>query len=227
MLKSIMENYIVKITAIEPEVARVFKIRTEKPKVYHYKPGQATELSLQYDGWENEKRPFTFTSLPEDNFLEFTIKTYPDHEGVTKRIATVGVGDEFEIGDAWGAITYKGEGVFIAGGAGLTPFLSILRDLNKKGELGNSQLFFSNQYEDEIIAFEELKSILGGRFKNVITKQKDPELRTGRFDKEFLKNNITDFSQNFYVCGPPSFTSSIKKMLTELGAKPDTLVFEK
>ena len=222
-----MKNYIVKIINVESVVARVFKIRTEKPKGYQYIPGQATDVALQYDGWMNEKRPFTFTSLPADNYLEFTIKTYPDHEGVTKRIATVGVGDEFEIGDAWGAIEYKGEGVFIAGGAGLTPFLAILRDLQQKGSLGHNQLFFSNQYEDEIIAFDELKSILGGRFKNVITKQKDPELPTGRIDEEFLKNNITDFSQNFYVCGPPAFTSAIKKILTNLGAKPDTLVFEK
>ena len=222
-----MKNYIVKITHVEPVVNRVFKIRTEKPKGYDYKPGQATEVALQYDGWEKEKRPFTFTSLPEDNYLEFTIKTYPDHEGVTKRIATVGVGDEFEIGDAWGAIEYKGEGVFIAGGAGLTPFLSILRDLQQKGNLGHNQLFFSNQYEDEIIAFEELKSMLGGRFKNVITKQKDPELPTGRIDEEFLRNNITDFSQSFYVCGPPAFTSALTKMLSKLGAKPDALVFEK
>jgi ferredoxin-NADP reductase len=222
-----MKNYIVKITSVESVVSRVFKIRTEKPKGYQFKPGQSTEVSLMYDGWEKEKRPFSFTSLPENNFLEFTIKTYPNHEGVTKRIATIGEGDEFEIGDAWGAIEYKGEGVFIAGGAGLTPFLSILRDLHQKGNLGHNQLFFSNQYEDEIIAFDELKSMLGGRFKNVITKQKDPELPEGRIDKEFLKNNIKDFNQNFYVCGPPSFTSAIKKMLAELGAKADTLVFEK
>jgi len=222
-----MANYKVKITEVTPVVPKVFRIRTEKPDGYTFHPGQATEVSLQYDGWQNEKRPFTFTSLPTDNFLEFTIKTYDDHEGVTKRIATIGVGDEFEIGDAWGAIEYKGEGIFIAGGAGITPFLSIFEDLNQKGQLGHNQLFFSNQFEDEIICFEQLKSLLGGRFVNTITQQKDPDLPTGRIDKQFLINHVKDFKQHFYVCGPDGFVSDILKNLKELGASADALVFER
>jgi ferredoxin-NADP reductase len=222
-----MANYKVKIIEVTPLVPKVFRIRTEKPANYAFISGQATELSLQYEGWEKEKRPFTFTSLPTDKFLEFTIKTYADHEGVTKRIATVGVGDEFEIGDSWGAIEYKGEGVFIAGGAGVTPFLSIFRNLNQKGELGNNQLFCSNKFEDEIICFDELKSLLGGKFINTVTEQKDPDLPTGRIDKHFLMNHIKDFKQQFYVCGPDGFTKDILKSLKELGANAEALVFEK
>ena len=222
-----MANYKVKITEVNPVVSKVFRIRTEKPANYKFNPGQATDVSLQYDGWKNEKRPFTFTSLPTDKFLEFTIKTYADHEGVTKRIATVGVGDEFEIGDSWGAIEYKGEGIFIAGGAGVTPFLSIFRDLNQKGQLGNNHLFCSNQFEDEIICFEELKSLLGGKFINTITQQKDPDLPTGRIDKQFLMNHIKDFKQPFYVCGPEGFNNAILKNLKVLGASAEALVFEK
>ncbi|HEX7367975.1 MAG TPA: FAD-binding oxidoreductase [Pelobium sp.] len=221
-----MANFKVKITEVTPLVTHVFRIRTEKPKNYNFTPGQATEVSLQYEGWENEKRPFTFTCLPEDNYLEFTIKTYEDHEGVTKRIATIAPGDVFEIGDAWGTIDYKGEGVFIAGGAGVTPFLSILRNLNQKRQLGKNQLICSNKFEDEIICFEELKSMLGGRFINTITQQKDPELPVGRIDKEYLKAQISDFNQHFYVCGPAGFTKSILAALKELGAKADGLVFE-
>ncbi len=222
-----MANYKVKITDVTPLVTRVFRIRTDKPANYQFTPGQATEVSLMYEGWVKEKRPFTFTCLPKDDFLEFTIKTYEDHQGVTKRISTIAPGDEFEIGDAWGTIDYKGEGVFIAAGAGITPFLSILRNLNDKRSLGSNQLIFSNKFEDEIICFEELKSMLGDRFANTITQQKDPELPTGRIDKEFLINHIKNFDQPFYVCGPEGFTKAILKLLKELGAKPEGLVFEK
>ncbi|MBK0381674.1 flavodoxin reductase [Pedobacter sp. SD-b] len=222
-----MANYKLTITAISPIVNKVFKIKTNKPANYKFTPGQATDLKLQYEEWADQDRPFTFTSLPKDDYLEFIIKTYPEHEGVTKRIATVGVGDEFEIGDAWGAIEYKGEGTFIAGGAGITPFMSILRDLNQKGQLGNNKLIFSNNFEDEIICFEELKSLLGGKFSNVITEQKGGELPQGRIDKDYLKKHISNFDQHFYVCGPKPFTKDILNALKELGAKPDGLVFEK
>jgi ferredoxin-NADP reductase len=64
--------------------------------------------------------------LPADDYLEFTIKMYDNPPASpTAKICTGG--DEFEISDAWGAIEYKGEGVFIAGGAGVTPFISIFR----------------------------------------------------------------------------------------------------
>lgn len=222
-----MANYKVKITDVTPVVTHVFRIRTEKPSGYAFKPGQSTELSLQYEGWEKEKRPFSFTSLPADNYLEFTIKTYESHQGVTKRISTIAPGDEFEIGDSWGVMEYKGEGVFIAGGAGVTPFLSILRDLNQKGQLGNNQLICSNKFEDEIICFEELKSMLGGRFMNIITQQDEPELPVGRINEDYLKANIKNFNQPFYVCGPAGLTKDVLSTLKKLGANAESLIFEK
>jgi predicted ferric reductase len=101
---------------------------TDKPANYSFKPGQATSLAINKEGLTSKKRPFTFTSLPEGDTLEFIIKIYTSHNGVTAQIEKLVVGDELIIEAAWGAITYKGEGTFIAGGAGITPFVAILRD---------------------------------------------------------------------------------------------------
>ncbi len=68
--------HIVKIKSIEPATYDVLRIVTEKPEHYAFLPGQATELSINKESWKDEKRPFTFTCLPKDNYLEFTIKTY-------------------------------------------------------------------------------------------------------------------------------------------------------
>ncbi len=222
-----MADYRVKILKIREVTPDVAEYQTEKPSKFNYKPGQATDVSVILDGWEAEKRPFSFTGLNNDTYLQFTIKSYPSHQGVTKQIGTLGAGDEFEIGDAWGTIEYKGEGVFIAGGAGVTPFLSILRDLNNKGNLGHNQLIFANKTEDDIIEFDELKSMLGDRLHNVISKQKDTQYDFGKIDKAYLEKKIKDFNQQFYVCGPESFMKSVMKDLESLGAKADALVFEK
>lgn len=208
----------------------VRQIRLEKPEGFTFTPGQATEVAVDHEGWRDEKRPFTFTSLSTDPYLEFVIKIYPDHEGVTDQIGRLSRGDKLIIGDPWGTIEYKGEGVFLAGGAGVTPFIAILRDLHRRGEIRNNQLIFSNKTERDIILKEEFETILGDQFINVITQEKpsgDHIFLDGVIDKAFLKSQIEDFGQAFYVCGPDPFNQAIMAALEESGASPDALIFEK
>jgi len=208
----------------------VRQIRLEKPEGFTFTPGQAAGVAVDREGWREEKRPFTFTSLSTDPYLEFVIKIYPDHEGVTDQIGRLSRGDKLIIGDPWGTIEYKGEGVFLAGGAGVTPFIAILRDLHRRGEIRNNRLIFSNKAERDIILKGEFETILGDQFINVITQEKptgDHIFLDGVIDKAFLKSRIEDFDQAFYVCGPGSFNKAIMAALEELGASPDALVFEK
>src|SRR4051812_7895115 len=116
-------DYRVKIIDIKTVANNVKRFRLEKPEGYEFIPGQATEVSINKEPWKEERRPFTFTSLNEDPFLEFTIKRYPDHQGVTDALHHLNLGDELIVRDVWGAISYSGPGYFIAGGAGITPFL--------------------------------------------------------------------------------------------------------
>src|SRR5580700_5259979 len=125
-------DHIVKIREIRPVTHNVKSFRIEKPANYIFTPGQATDVSINKKGWEEEKRPFTFTCLNDDKYLEFTIKSYKDHKGVTNQLYLLKEGDELIIRDVWGAISYKGDGYFIAGGAGITPFIAILRQLKKE-----------------------------------------------------------------------------------------------
>ena len=69
----------VKIIAIEHLTHDVLKIVAEKPASISYQPGQAVDISINKQNWEQELRAFTFTSLPDDTYIEFTIKTYPSH----------------------------------------------------------------------------------------------------------------------------------------------------
>ncbi len=69
-----------KIKDIQNVTHDVKSFTIEKPDGYDFEPGQATEVAIDKDGWREEKRPFTFTSLPEDDELEFTIKIYPEHD---------------------------------------------------------------------------------------------------------------------------------------------------
>lgn len=221
-----MENHIVKIKSIDKVTHDVIRIVTEKPLGYTFAPGQATEISINKNSWKEERRPFTFTCVPTDDYLEFTIKTYPAHKGVTNELLQLKKDDELILHDVFGAITYKSEGVFIAGGAGVTPFISIFRQLKSINKIGNNMLVFANKTKADIILEKEFKDLLGDAFINILSDEKESDYYQGRFSEDFLKSIISNFHQQFYVCGPPPMMDAVLKQLTNLGVGDNAVTVE-
>lgn len=220
-------DHIVKIISADYITHNVKQFDVEKPKGFAFAPGHATDLSINEDGWKDKKNPFTFTSLNADSFLQFTIKIYTDSdEGVTRHLSELKPGDELVISDAWGAIEYKGPGYFIAGGAGITPFIAILRQLFNDGGIEGNTLFFSNKTDKDIILASELKRMLGDNAIFTTTHERG-EGDHRRIDEDFLKAEVRDFKKHFYVCGPDEMVKQISETLEKLSAKPDAVVFEK
>jgi len=208
---------VVKIKSIQHITHDVLQIITEKPEDFNFTPGQATEISINRDGWKDEKRPFTFTSLPEYGYLEFTIKTYPSRNSVTNKLLALTENDELLLHEVFGAIAYKNEGVFIAGGAGITPFISIFRYLRSTNKLGNNKLIFANNTKADIILEKEFKDLLGVNFINILANDIVEGYAYGQITEDFLRNYIPDTSKQIYLCGPPPMMEAIEKQLVKLG----------
>ena len=222
-----MKQHLVKIKSIKHITHDVLQIVTEKPKQYNFTPGQATEVSINKPDWKEKKNPFTFTCLPEDDFLEFNIKTYPEHKGVTNKLLTLKKDDELILHDVFGAISYKGEGVFIAGGAGITPFISIFRYLHSKNEIGDNKLIFANKKKEDIILSAEFKGLLDKNFINILSDEKVEGYAHGQITEDFLKAYINDTTKNVYLCGPPPMMDAIQKQLSNLGIDKKIITVEK
>lgn len=201
--------------------------RIEKPDGYSFTPGQATDVSINQQGLEEELRPFTYTALNERPYLEFTIKRYADHHGVTDKLHQLVPGDELLIGEPWGAISYQGPGYFMAGGAGITPFISILRKLHKDGQAQGNTLIFSNKTAADIIYEKELVEILGDNAIFTLTQERKEGYSNDRIDAAYIRRNIRDLKRHFYICGPDKMISDISDILGTVGVLPDTVVFEK
>lgn len=221
-----MKNEIVKITKLEHATHDVLHIRVDKPDGAKFTPGQATEISINKSGWEEESRPFTFVCLPDDNYLEFMIKTYPERKGVTNELLNLEVGDELMLNYVFGAIDYKGEGTFIAGGAGMTPFIAILRNLKAQNKIGNNKLVYANKTEGDIIIKEELQELLGNNFINILSETDEENYAHGYITDAFLKKHNISFNNYVYLCGPPPMMDAVEKILEKEQLEDKLLVKE-
>ena len=127
----------------------------------------------------------------------------------------------------FGTIQYRGPGTFIAGGAGITPFIAILRSLNAKGGLAGNRLIVSNQTERDIILRGEFEAMDGLDTLWTVTADPKSKLLRQRIDTAFLREQVADFSQHFYLCGPDAMVAGLRAVLQDLSADVSSVTWEK
>lgn len=218
--------YTVQITEKEWLTQDVIRFQLEKPPGYHYRAGQAIELTINDPGFLNDAAPFTLTSLNEAEELEIIFKVYPTHRGMTWSLSRLVAGKTLLIGDAWDSFVYRKPGVFIAGGTGVTPFIAILRRLKAKGELEGHQLIFANKTGNDIFLEKELSALLGNNYINILSRHHCDIYYFGHVDQAFLQQQPFKKDQCFYVCGPGGFSASVEKALLALGVKQTSIITE-
>ncbi len=221
-----INEHIVKILSVEDITHNVKRFTVEKPDNYSFIPGQATDIAINKPDLKSVVGPFTFTSLNKSDYLEFTIKIYKEHNGLTSKLSSLKATDELIIHDVFGTINYKGKGVFIAGGAGITPFIAILRQLNIDGFLAGNNLIFANHNEKDIINKVELKYLLGDNYIDVLKSPLNPEIPGKTIDQDLLKKYTKDQGKWYYICGPDAFTAAMVNNLKELGIPDSHIVIE-
>jgi len=221
-----MEKHIVKVLKTEFVTHNVKRFTLEKPAGYTFISGQATDVAINKPGLENELRPFTFTSLNGDDHLEFTIKVYKGHDGITEKLADIEPGDELIVHEVFGAINYSGPGLFIAGGAGITPFISIFRQLKLENKLPGNVLLFANHTEDDVIIKDELDEMFGANRIDILSHPVGAGKEGKYIDKQLISKYLPQKSGYCYVCGPDDFTSAMINYLQELGVQKDHIIIE-
>ena len=198
----------------------------ERPDGFDWTPGQGVELAIDRADWLDQGRPFTPTGDPDAPVLEFMIKRYPSRDGVTDRLNDLGHGTPLRMSQAFGTITDHGPGTFIAGGAGVTPFLAILRERQRADSLAGCTLLFTNDTPADVIAEKELRHMLGDELHLTCTEDAAPGCDQGRIDRDYLAEHVPDLDRFLYVCGPPEFVEDVSAALVELGADRERLVVE-
>lgn len=201
-----------------------FLFQPEQP--LNWKAGQFLRYRIEDPNPDNRRvdRFFTIASAPHEGHVMLTTKFVPgDGSTFKKDLQNMKIGDYIEATPPSGSFTIEDpnkEYVFLAGGIGITPFRSILMDLDHKGAPINVTLLYANKIP-EVTFKTELEELSKKHPLFKIIYIIDPQ----KIDEEFINKKIPDYMQKtFYVSGPEPMVEAMEQMLYKMGLKEERVV---
>jgi propane monooxygenase reductase subunit len=177
------------------------------------------------------------TSSRESGQLEFVIKVYPDGLFSHFLDTQLAVGDRLDISGPYGVFTLReGENdlVFVGGGAGMAPILSLLRSMAERGIGRKATYYYGARSRRDLCFEEELRGLEGSlanfRFVPALSEPADGDEWTGETGliTDVLKRHETDLKNaHAYVCGPPPMVEAALPLLEILGAPEKRIYYDK
>ena len=207
----------------------------EKPPGFSFKPGQSTDITLtnppETDA-EGNTRTFSIASSPFENQLMFS--TRMRDTAFKRSLKKVPLGTDVTIGLPMGSfILHKNSAkpaVFLAGGIGITPFLSIVRQADHDRLPHKLYLFYSNRRPEDTAFLEALQMLekSNPNFRLICTmtemaqSRKEWKGETGLINKEMLSRHLTTLrGPIYYSAGPPAMVEGMRNMLVGAGVDED------
>lgn len=219
------------------EPYRVAEIRGERGKTWTFaltpeghqgmafRPGQFAWLKLGNTPYTIEEHPFSFSSSAQDKKrLEFGIKELGDF---TSKINEVPIGTTAYLDGPHGAFSPDLEPaagyVFLAGGVGIAPFMSMLRTMADRNDKRPVLLFYGDKSWDEVAFREDLEALKARLDLTVVYVLEDPpenwQGEEGFIDQDMLERHLPqeDIERLYFVCGPNAMMDAVEEALYQCG----------
>ncbi len=198
----------------------------------NHKPGQFAVISLLHNGRATEPHPFTVISSPTSDDLAISVKAVGDFTSTIKDITT---DDRAYIGGPYGSFSFLDHDapnlVFIAGGIGITPFMSMLRYMVDKKLERNVLLKWGNKTEKDIAFRDELEKIAAVmptlHVVHVLSNQLDWSGEKGYVDLALLRKYLDGVANpQIFVCGPPVMMTKVIRALRQFNMPKKRIHYE-
>ncbi len=177
-----------------------------------FRPGQYVNVFVDVDGVLTS-RPYSIASAPGDELLELTVRDKPGGFVAPYLLHEIEAGDDLETTGPQGHFYHEplidgSDLVFMAGGSGVTPFMSIIRDGLRHERPLDMHLLYGSRTPDDVIYGAELAELAAAHpnFRYTLVISEPPpgyEGVTGFLDAELVRERVGDVTdKTFYVCGP-------------------------
>lgn len=210
----------------------------EKPKGFEFVAGQNGDFTLldppETDSKENT-RTFSFVSAPDENILitttrlrdtayKSTLKNLP----LETEVKLVGPYGDFKLHN-----NPDKPAVFLIGGIGITPVISIISDATKRHLPHKITLLYSNRTPEDTPFISELNNLArinpNFKFVSVYTKLSKNKWggEVGHINAKMVKKHAGDIEKSvFYLAGPPNMVKAMQQLLADVGADSDNIKAE-
>ena len=201
-------------------------LRPRKEPIRKQRAGQFLFVRFPSDKALNESHPFTISSAPAEDVLRLTIKASGNF--TRDLFAKLQEGGEAIIQGAYGMFDYKTGGtkqIWIAGGIGVTPFLSFIRDMNDS-LAHDVDFYYTVRHPEEALFLDEIKA----------ADEKNSRLRThvrfsateGSLTIDHIVKNTNGDIKNYhvYLCGPLPMIQAFEQKFLALGLPKQQIHFE-
>lgn len=209
-------------------------------EAFSFRPGQFLRYHLDSTSADErgQNRFFSISSAPFEKYVRITTKITPGGSSFKKDLQSLRTGDFIDGFGPSGSFTLedpKKNYIFIAGGIGITPFRSILLDLDHRKLPLNITLLYAFRTKD--IVFKDELNALAGKHPEFsifyfISEDGSSEMQMtnnikilpGKITKEFIKLNIQNFKlQTYYITGPEPMVLSFMGMLIDMGISKENI----
>jgi 3-phenylpropionate/trans-cinnamate dioxygenase ferredoxin reductase subunit len=217
------------VVSVTPERANTWSL-TVKPVGHsglHFMPGQFAWITVNNSPFAEAEHPFSFSSsASQPDQLTFTIKELGDF---TRQIKTLQPGQKVYVDGPFGHFsidrhTHAEHFVFIAGGVGITPIMSMLRTMADRGDNRSVTLLYANQDWENVIfrdEIEALKEKLNLRVVHVLNKPEPGwEGERGFISQSVLERHLPKAERpntvEIFICGPQPMMNAVEQALINL-----------
>ncbi len=215
-----IERQNLKFISKKLEAKDTYSFWFQPTKKFNFIAGQYLEWALPHKNYDSRgiRRFFTISSSPDQNRVRLITKFYPNPSTFKQALMKLQPGDEVSVSRLDGEFTLPNAGnrplVFIAGGVGIAPFLSMIEGMKASGEKHDITLFYANKTDDEVAFKEFLNQATnsGVKIVNIIT-EKEGFLTPEKIQKETPKWK----DSAYFISGPEPLVINYISLLKKMG----------
>lgn len=234
-----MQEFKVKLTGKRQEASGTKTFLFAKPAGFEYIAGQYAYFTLpelKFPDPRGKIRHFTISSSPTEDFLSITVRVRKE-SGYKQTLDQLPEGTEIDFRGPTGDFVLDEKDtkpqVMIAGGIGITPYRSIIKDINDRSLNTPIYLLYANSHEDEITFKTELDEIASKNSNIKVTyfiSEPDANWKgeKGRMDSSSISHLTSHISRpTFWLCGPPLMVQALEEVMDKLKVPQENLKVEK